>query len=395
MATPSSSATWRYLRDDRVGAAEGLALDEALLRGVGREAPSPAPTLRLYTYANAALVGRYQTLDAELHVEACVATGTEVGRRPTGGGAIVMGPGQLGVALAIPAPVSAPKQTLVDLARGIVDGLGYLGVGAEFGGKNDLLVDGRKIAGLGLYLDPHGGLLFHASVLGDLEVDHMLRVLNIPAAKLGGRAAAAVEDRVTTVQRVLGRAPDMDVLREAVAAGFGQRHGVRLIPAEATADERTEAARLVEEKYANPAWLSETAAAPDGTGSASFRSPEGHVRLYLAVQGNLIKSVLFTGDFSTLPAGLRQLEAALRWRRLERAVVLGVVRTVEGRVGDDRGWAKNMDVLDALLDAGERAIERERAAPYRPHGSCYFPDDRSGRGAPIADSSRAPQRSHQ
>lgn len=392
MATPSTSAEWRYLRDDRVGAADGLALDEALLRGVGRQAPSPAPTLRLYTYANAALVGRYQTLDAELRIEACAASGTEVGRRPTGGGAIVMGAGQLGVALAIPAPASAPKQTMIELARGIVDGLGYLGVHAEFGGKNDLLVDGRKVAGLGLYLDPHGGLLFHASVLGDLDIDHMLRVLNIPAAKLGARATAAVEDRITTVRRVLGRAPDLDALREAIAAGFGQRHGVRLIPGEATADERAEAARLVVEKYAHPAWLSETAAAPDGTGSASFRSPDGHVRVYLAVQGQLIKSVLFTGDFSTLHAGLRQLEAALRWRRLDRSTVLGVVRTVEGRVGENRGWASEQDVLNAVLEAGARATDREHATPFRSQGSCYFPD---GRDAPLPTSSAAPQRGPQ
>lgn len=391
MPPSSITTTWRYLRDDGSGAAEGLALDEALLSGVNRQAPSPTPTLRLYTYANAALVGRYQTLDAELDLVACATQGTEVGRRPTGGGAIVMGPGQLGVALAIPAPAAAPKQTLVELARAIIDGLGFVGVEAKFGGKNDLLVNGRKIAGLGLYLDPHGGLLFHASVLGDLDVDHMLRVLRIPAAKLAGRAAAAVEDRITTVRRVLGREPDIDVLREAIATGFGQRHGVRLIPAEPTDNERTAASRLVAEKYAHFAWLHETNAAPDGTGSGSFRSPDGHVRVFVAVQGQLIKSVLFTGDFSTLPAGLRQLEAALRWRRLDRTTVAGVVGTVRGRVGDDRGWAGDLDVVDAVLNAGRRAGEREQSTPFRTHGSCYFPDDHGAHAASVP----APQRSYE
>lgn len=374
MSTPSNSASWRYLRDDQAGAAEGLALDEALMGAVGRSAASPTPTLRLYTYADAALVGRYQTLAAELDLESCAEVGTEVSRRPTGGGAIVMGPGQLGVALMLPAPASSPRDTLIELARGIVDGLGFLGVPAEFGGKNDLLVYDRKIAGLGLYLDPDGALLFHASILRDLDVNYMLRVLRIPAAKLAGKAAAAVAERVTTVNRTLGRNLDAETLREAIAAGFGQRHGVRLVAGEPTPDERAAAARLVADRYTHPGWLHETNAQPDGTGSAAMRAPEGLVRVFVAAQGALIKSVMFTGDFTAVPAGLRQLEAALRWRRLDEVGVAEVVAAVRAENRADLGWEADRDVVNAVLGAGARATERHAATPVRPQGSCYFPE---------------------
>ena len=93
---------------------------------------------------------------------------------------------------------------------------------AEFGGKNDLLAGGRKIAGLGMYLDGHGGLLFHTSLLVDLDVDFMLQVLRIPAAKLADKGAAAVAERVTTVRRELGRPVDMGTLRERGRRGFRQ-----------------------------------------------------------------------------------------------------------------------------------------------------------------------------
>ena len=45
-----------------------------------------------------------------------------------------------------------------------------MGIAASFRGKNDLEVAGRKIAGLGIHRDASGGLLFHASLLLDLDV---------------------------------------------------------------------------------------------------------------------------------------------------------------------------------------------------------------------------------
>ncbi len=79
------SEGWRLLADDGAGAAEGLALDEALMSRYAREEPDCAPTLRLYSYRDhCALIGRYQNLEAEVDLAACARTGTEVSRRLTG-----------------------------------------------------------------------------------------------------------------------------------------------------------------------------------------------------------------------------------------------------------------------------------------------------------------------
>jgi lipoate-protein ligase A len=370
--------TWRLLSDDGTGAADGLALDEALMAGVGRDAAAAArPTLRLYTYAShAALVGRYQTLAAEVDVAACAATGTGVSRRPTGGGAIVMGRDQLGVALVLPAPAAAPRTLIPELGEGVVEGLRRIGVRVEFGGKNDLLAGGRKIAGLGMYLDGQGALLFHTSLLVDLDVDFMLRVLRIPAAKLADKGAAAVAERVTTVRRELGRPTDVDTLRDVVAEGFAARFGVTLSSGEPDEAERAAAEELVASRYANPSWLAEQGAQPDGTGSATFRSPDGLVRVFVAAQGSLVKSLQFTGDFNAVPEGLRRLENTLRWRHLKADTVHGLVAEVRSATGTDAGWRRDEDVVAAVLDAGARAVDRS-AAPVRPTGSCYFPEQGS------------------
>lgn len=368
------SPAWRLLVDDGADAAGGLALDEALMATYHRGQPDHPPTLRLYTYADhCALVGRYQHLAAEVDLDACSQLGVAVNRRPTGGGAIIMGAGQLGVAFVTAAPAAErPRQVLERCSAGIVAGLAKLGLTATFRGKNDLEVGGRKVAGLGLYLDGNGGLLFHASVLADLDVPTMLRVLQIPAARLGDAAVAAVHQRITTVSRETGEPWDGARLREVVQLGFVEALGVELRPGGPSADEARRADALRRDRYEDDAWRMRNTPQPDATATATLRTPGGLLRVYLALQGDVIKSALFTGDVNDLPRQLTDLEAALKWQRLDPETLSATLDAFYrvSPVPDLPAQA----VAGALLEAGARAAPAaDRAEPYR-HGSCYFPE---------------------
>ncbi len=364
---------WRLITDDGAGAAEGLALDEALMARYARGEPGRPPTLRLYTYrSHCALVGRYQNLEAEVNLEACRRTGTQVSRRPTGGGAIIMGAGQLGVAFTGSAPAGKrPREIIEELAGAVTAGLAALGITVVFRGKNDLEAGGRKIAGLGLYVDPAGGMLFHASVLADLDIEFMLGVLRIPAAKLADKAAAAVAERVTTVSRETGRPHAAGDVRQAIAAGFAATSGATLEPGAPSPAECSLAARLAAARYGAPSWLGERSVAADGSGSAVLKTPAGLARIYLTTHGGLVKNATVVGDFNELPPALVEMESALRWRRLDRGPVTeAVTRSGAGQalgIADER-------IAAAVLEAGRQASERVAAGPVRSAGSCYFPE---------------------
>jgi lipoate-protein ligase A len=364
---------WRLLSDDGVPAADGLAMDEALMARYARGEPPRPPTLRLYTYrTHCALIGRYQNLDAEVDLPACRETGTQVSRRPTGGGAIIMGAGQLGVALVSAAPPGQrPREIIEDLAGGLIAGLAELGISAVFRGKNDLEAGGRKIAGLGLYLDPAGAMLFHASVLAGLDIAFMLRVLRIPAAKLVDKAAAAVAERVTTVTEQDGQPWDGAALRPVIAAGFAKAFGAELEPAALEPAEYALAADLAASRYAAQSWLTDRSAALDGSGSASLKTPVGLARIYLTTHGDLVKSAIVVGDFNELPAAVTEMESALRWRRLDDRTVGDAV--ARSGAGPALG-VPAVQLAAAVLHAGRQASERLAAAPARSAGSCYFPD---------------------
>ncbi len=231
---------------------------------------------------------------------------------------------------------------------------------------------GRKIAGLGLYLDGEGGLLFHASVLADLDVPFMLDVLDIPAAKLGERAVAAVHQRVTTVTRETAGAWTGASLREVIAAGFSDALGLTLEPSRPSDEERRRADQLVADKYTSDAWLFHRSPHPDATATALLKTPAGLVRLYLALSGDVVKSALFAGDFNEIPAPLAAFEAGLKWQRLDAATLTGLAAAScpDGTGLDVPASA----IVDLVLEAGERALTRDRAVPAR-DGSCYFPED--------------------
>ena len=240
-----------------------------------------------------------------------------------------------------------------------------------FRGKNDLEAGGRKIAGLGLYVAPAGGMLFHASVLADLDIEFMLSVLRIPAAKLADKAVAAVADRVTTVSRETGRPHTAADVREAIAAGFDAASATTLEPGAPDPAEYALAARLAAERYGAQSWLSERSLAADGSGSAVLKTPAGLARIYLTTHGGLVKNAIVVGDFNELPPAVVAMESALRWRRLDqRSVTEAVIRT---GAGEALGIPAER-IAAAVLDAGRQAGERVTAAPVRSAGSCYFPE---------------------
>ena len=140
----------RLLSDSKVSHHRGLALDDALTRCASN---TNQPTLRLYTYQPCVLAGRFQHVRTEVNLENCENLQVPVNRRPSGGGAIVMGPDQLGVALIIPGKadgfVARSSDLMLQCASGLINALDSLGIVARFVGKNDLVTQGKKDCGTG------------------------------------------------------------------------------------------------------------------------------------------------------------------------------------------------------------------------------------------------------
>lgn len=243
---------WRYIEDDGSSPSFGLAVDEY----VGRKLhTSPySHIVRLYTYKGpSVMVGRYQDVGSEVDISRCTELGVDVNRRPTGGGAIVMGEGQLGIAIAAPvtggeSALLGSKTVLSPFTGGIIAALGLMGLKAWFRPENDIVVKDKKIAGLAsCCLDEETAVLYHASLLADINMELMLELLKKPGRKNGA---------ITTVSRELGRHVSTHELREHVKRGLEKTlENAELIPEPLNEEELGEIRALEREKYSSRDWI--------------------------------------------------------------------------------------------------------------------------------------------
>ncbi len=365
---------WRLLTDDGVSASFGLAADETLAQRVGAKL-SP-PTLRLYTYrSHCALVGRFQNVENEVHIDYCLEHGISINRRPTGGGAIIMGADQLGVALTLPGrgdeSYARARQLMSDFSEGIVRGLAYLGVHAGFRRKNDIEVNGKKLVGLGLYRAPYGGLLFHASLLVDLDVALMLQILKTPFEKISDKEIETVAERITTVRRETGSAISLDEVRLWVAKGFADAFGVTLAHQDGfTSDELDDIARLENEKYLSDDWIYQTTSVSDSFGVAKIKTEAGLLDVRVTMAGTTLKAVFIAGDFFAEEGAVADLEAALRWHPVHPEKLAATVEAVFQRRGSQFNGIQPGVIVEAVMKAIANAQPVESQAEFQPYG-CY------------------------
>jgi lipoate-protein ligase A len=152
------------------------------------------------------VLGRGSDPDVELHVDACIADGVRVARRPGGGCSVVLDPGNTIVSVAVAEPgLGGIRQIFSRLAAWLVEGLARAGVsGVRTDGVSDLVVGGHKIGGSCIHRS-RGLVLFSATILVDPDVGLMERYLAHPPREPAYRRGRSHRDFVAGIGRSAGR----------------------------------------------------------------------------------------------------------------------------------------------------------------------------------------------
>lgn len=309
--------TWRLFKnlDRPVSTAEGLAVDDTLPRSVSRNG-SP-PLLHLYTFVPSVIVGKYQDIEAALRLDRCRARGIEYNRRSTGGGTVIMGPDIVALGFGINVDYPGLKGGVGGLfetmSRVLAGALEKLGINARFQPKNDLEVDGKKIAGLSAASETGNSLLFHTSLLVDFDIPLMMDIMNTPLVKLQDKGYNCFSQRMTTVRRETGRALGVGEVMHAIRDAFEEVFRIRFTDDQPDTWEQKTISRLIQERYTRESWIFSHKHPRTRMGIGRLKTRGGLLEIYLSLAGGSIENVVITGDFFSTPERISRIENALKW----------------------------------------------------------------------------------
>jgi lipoate-protein ligase A len=316
------SEMWRVIDTGLRPAAQNIALNRALLEA--RQAEEIPSTLRFLRFAPSALLGYHQSAEQELNLDYCKAHNIEIQRRITGGGAIYFDETQLGWELYLHKR-DIGTFDMQAIARRIchaaATAISALGVEARYRPRNDIEVDGRKISGTGGAFDGDA-LLYQGTLLIDCDVEKMLRVLRIPAEKLSDKAIASARERVANLKDLLGRRPDLALIRNNLTEAFESEFGVEFREGDLTLTEHTRY-RVALAEIDTHDWINlvRRPASDMPVYEAAQKFGGGMLRASLTYDRltHRIKQAWFTGDIFVSPRRvIADLEAALRDTSVER-----------------------------------------------------------------------------
>lgn len=349
---------WRLFKDlsKPLTTAEGLAIDDSLPQAV--EYNHSPPILHLYTFRPSAIVGKYQDIRAALKLERCRELGIEYNRRSTGGGTVIMGPEIVALGLGINADYPGLQKGIrglfESLSRVLTNALNGFGVQSHFRPKNDLEVDGKKIAGLSAAAENGKSLLFHTSLLVNFDIPLMLDIMNSPLIKLQDKGYNCFSQRMTTMNLETGKTIPVKEVIEAISDSFEENFHICFKEDTPNPWEQVTIDRLIHERFTNPEWIFSHKHPRARMGIGRVKTGGGLLEVYLSLAGGSIENVTITGDFFSTTADITRLENALKWTSARRE---GIEENLARVWHNDMIYGLDVPILtEAILKAKENQV---------------------------------------
>jgi lipoate-protein ligase A len=187
-----------------------LALEEFLFRSVEKN----QVILYLWQNQNTVVIGRNQNAWKECRCTKLESDGGKLARRLSGGGAVFHDLGNLNFTFIM-------DRSLYDLHKQlkvILEGAKKLGIHAEFTGRNDLTVDGKKFSGNAFYFEEDKAY-HHGTVLIDVNVEKVSTYLQVSKEKMAAKGVDSVQSRITNLRTFL---PELtiDAMKETLKQSF-------------------------------------------------------------------------------------------------------------------------------------------------------------------------------
>jgi lipoate-protein ligase A len=264
-----------------------LAAEEYLLKNFSED------IFMLWQSENTVVLGKHQNAMAEINYPFVHKNGITVARRISGGGTVFHDAGNVNFAYI--RNVNSPAEISFKLfTRPVVEALAKLEVTATSSGRNDLLVDGKKISGNAEHVFKNR-VLHHGTLLFNSNLETLGQSIKVIPGKYHGKAVQSNRSVVTNILPFLKKQLSVNDFSSFLLE-VQLENSVNLVY-ELNEKDNQAIQKLVDEKFSTWDW--NYGYSPKYTFQNEFFSEGKQLKVELQVEKGRIVSSNCSGDFFT------------------------------------------------------------------------------------------------
>jgi lipoate---protein ligase len=324
-----------YIRNDFTNSYFNQAVEEYFMKNTKEEC------FILWRNEPCVFIGKNQNAMAEINIDFVKENKVRVNRRYSGGGAVFHDLGNINFTFLTNkienAGIDFKKFTLP-----IINSLRELNINAEFSGRNDITIDGKKFSGNAQYYWKDR-VLHHGTLLFSGNLTNLSAALNPKPIKFEDKSVKSVASRVTNISEHLPEPMTVLEFRDFLQSHFMKLNNIGKVY-EMSEDEIKAIQKLVDEKYTTWEWIYGNS--PKYSFDNVKRFAGGTVEFNMEVDKGVIKAIRIYGDFFG-ERDINELEVALTGVKHSEA---DIIKALEGfEIGKYIANVTLEDILSGLF----------------------------------------------
>ena len=319
-----------FLTHDNTDAYFNLASEEYLLKHTDN--------YYIYLWVNdrAVIVGTNQNAIEEVNLSYTESAGVKVVRRLTGGGTVYHDKGNL--CYTIIAPYNADEDNYKKFTAPVIEYLKSLGVNASFSGRNDIVIDDKKISGNAQTVYKNR-IMHHGTILFNADTEELTKCLNPSKIKMQSKGIKSVRARITNVLEHLPTKISIDEFKSGLKAQFLKD----CASYEFSDSDYQKIQTLIDEKYSKYEW--NIGRSPIGQNEFTAKFEFGIFTLRFNTQNGLIRDAEIFGDFFEKKS-VKDLEKCLNGTKFNKTDIKKVLKNI----GDYISGATACQIADKMFE---------------------------------------------